>query len=407
MRCSQCGMENDTDARFCKKCGIDLAGKTTQPNSSRQGRRGGFYRFCLAAATIWTSFLLGSFLAMGISMVSHGVTDQAAFGIAFGMGFVLFAGLWFIVIVVLLLLALATRPSPPVKWPGAAKVATASLAILALFWPIVSASRLAMRSAPVSSPSSPPSVAGNAGATAGQWQIKEDSSPMDGSKRIVISRDAENDIEGSLQSKRPSLIVRCQEGKTDAYIAAGMAASVEYDTDRHTVRLRFDDGKPTTQHWDASTDHEALFAPNAIQFARESASSKTLTFQFTPFDASPAVARFNLEGLAPYLQKAASACGWRVAEETKPEGSRHALGEAEADVTALGEGEANVDSWPQADYVRVDGGARIVRPTDGVTPLAISLTTGAHRLEIVKDGYKTEEVPVLIKAIIYLTRPLV
>ena len=54
---------------------------------------------------------------------------------------------------------------------------------------------------------------------------------MDGSKRIVISRDAENDIAGWLQSKRPSLIVRCQEGKTEAYIATGMAASVEYDTD--------------------------------------------------------------------------------------------------------------------------------------------------------------------------------
>jgi len=259
-------------------------------------------------------------------------------------------------------------------------------------------------------------VAGNGTATAGQWQIKEDSSPMDGSKRVVISREAENEIAGWLQSKRPSLIVRCQEGKTEAYIATGMAASVEYDTDRHTVRLRFDNGRPTTQHWDESTDHEGLFAANAIQFARGLVGSKTLTFQFTPFDASPAVARFNLEGLAPYLQKAASACGWRVAEETKPEGlrhalgeaeaaeetkpegSRHALGEAEADVTALGEGEANVDSWPQADYVRVDGGAGIVRPTDGVTPLAISLTPGTHRIGIVKAGYQPQEVQVLIKA---------
>ncbi len=34
MKCGQCGMENDTDARFCKKCGFDLAGKTAQSNSS-------------------------------------------------------------------------------------------------------------------------------------------------------------------------------------------------------------------------------------------------------------------------------------------------------------------------------------------------------------------------------------
>ena len=151
----------------------------------------------------------------------------------------------------------------------------------------------------------------------------------------------------------------------------------------HTVRLRFDDGKPTTQHWDESTDHEALFAPNAIQFAKELAGSKTLTFQFTPFDASPAVARFNLEGLAPYLEKAASACGWQIAEKTKTEAARQ----------APREGEAAVISWPQGAYVGVDGGVRV----DGLTPLSVSLTPGTHRIGIVKAGYQPQEVQVLIK----------
>ena len=382
MKCRQCGTDNEIDARFCKKCGGGLAGKAIQPDSGQKAKSGRFYRFCLATTAIWTFFMLGLLLAMGVGLVNHGVIDPTVFGLGFGLGFALLAALWFIGTVVLLLLALATRPRNSTPWPRATQVATASLAILALFWPVVKAVTFTPPQKPVNASISPTSGASTSAIAGGQWQIKQDSSPMDGSKRIVISRDAENDIAGWLQSKRPSLIVRCQEGKTEAYIATGMAASVEYDTDSHTVRLRFDDGKPTTQHWGESTDHEALFAPNAIQIARELVGSKTLTFQFTPFDASPAVARFNLEGLAPYLQKAASACGWQVAEETKTEARE-----------AAGEGEAAVISWPQGAYVGVDGGVRV----DGLTPLTVSLSPGPHRLGIVKAGYQPQEAQVLIK----------
>jgi type VI secretion system VasI family protein len=140
---------------------------------------------------------------------------------------------------------------------------------------------------------------------------------MDGSKTVVISRDADNEIQGWLESNRPSLIVRCKEHKTEAYIVTGMAANVEYDTDSHSVRLRFDDGNPVTQHWSASTDGKALFAPGAIDLAKKLVGSKSLTFEFTPFNANPAIVHFTLEGLAPYLQKAADACGWRVPTETE------------------------------------------------------------------------------------------
>jgi len=317
MKCTQCGTDNDSDARFCKKCGGNLAGKPTQPGSTQRGKPGGFYRFCLAAAAIWTCFLVGSFLAMGMGMVRSGVTDPTAFGLGFGLGFVFFAGLWFIATVVLLLLAMVTRPSPPVQWPLPSKVAAASLAILALLWPMVKVARLPLPSTPVTSTTSPLNVGGTRVASADVWQVHEDRSPMDGSKRVVISRDAENDIQGWLRPKRPTLVVRCQEGKTAAYVVTGMAASVEYDTERHTVRLRFDEGNPTTQRWSESTDHEALFAPNPTQLAKQMLGSKALTFQFTPFNASPAIARFNLQGLGSHLQKVASACGWQMPEEPK------------------------------------------------------------------------------------------
>jgi hypothetical protein len=387
MKCEQCSADNDTDALFCKKCGSDLKGKAIQPDAGQKTKSGRFYRFCLATVAIWTCFMLGSLLAMGFSLVNHGVIDPAAFGFGFGLGFAVLAALWFIGTVVLLLLAVATRPKISAPWPRSTQVAAVLLAVLALFWPIVKATTSSLQK-PVSASTTHNGGAGTIATAGGQWQIKEDSSPMDGSKRIVISRDAENDIAGWLQSKRPTLIVRCQEGKTEAYIATGMAATVEYDTDRHTVRLRFDDRKPAMQHWDESTDHEALFAPNAVQFAREMVGSKTLTFQFTPFDASPAVARFNLEGLAPYLQKAASACGWHVAGETKTE-AREPAGEGEAPT----EGKAAVISSPQGAYVTVDSGTW----NDDPTPVTISLAPGTHQLRIEKEGYRTQEVEVLVR----------
>jgi hypothetical protein len=216
----------------------------------------------------------------------------------------------------LLLLALATRPSPLTDWPRATKVAAACVSIVAFIWPMVSVSRLPSPSTAVA-PGSPPPAPLSSPPTEGQWRIREDKSPMDGSKTVVISRDAENDIETWLASKRPTLIVRCHERKTEAYVVTGTAASVEYGADTHTVRVRFDAAKPITQHWGASTDDNALFAPNGIEFAKKLVSSKSLVFEFTPFNASPAVAHFRLEGLGPYLQKAASACGWQMPGDTE------------------------------------------------------------------------------------------
>lgn len=65
-----------------------------------------------------------------------------------------------------------------------------------------------------------------------------------------------------------------------------------------------------TQHWSASTDDKALFAPSGRQLAGQLAKATALTFEFTPFDASPAVARFDLKGIADHIGGIGQACGW-------------------------------------------------------------------------------------------------
>ncbi len=107
------------------------------------------------------------------------------------------------------------------------------------------------------------------------------------------------------------MVIRCQENKTEVYVVTGTTASVEYATDSHTVRLRFDDEKPITQHWSESTDSKALFAPNAILLAKQLSDHNKFTFEFTPFQGNPAIAVFELDGISKHIGKVEKACGWQ------------------------------------------------------------------------------------------------
>jgi type VI secretion system protein VasI len=141
---------------------------------------------------------------------------------------------------------------------------------------------------------------------------------MDDSKTITLSLDSGNVIQGPVGPSRPTLVIRCKENKTDVYVVTGMAASVEDDNlsdispNHHTVRLRLDQASPQTAYWYGSNDDKALFAGDGEELAKELAESQTLTFEFTPFDANTAVARFDLTGLSARLPKVADACGWSL-----------------------------------------------------------------------------------------------
>jgi hypothetical protein len=150
-----------------------------------------------------------------------------------------------------------------------------------------------------------------------KWVRAEDVSKMDDSKTIFYRLEAEEEIAGWLKQHRPSLMIRCKEGKTDAFIVTGMASSVEYGlTDEHTVTLRFDDAAAQKQRWADSTDDEALFAPNPVAFARRVATSRRLRFGWTPFNASPVIAEFNTDGFETGARELATSCRWSAGRKS-------------------------------------------------------------------------------------------
>ncbi len=166
----------------------------------------------------------------------------------------------------------------------------------------------AIASPPVTTPPAAPPTP----SPGGKWAEARQASQMDDTQGVTFHLEAENSVEGWLKRGKPSLIVRCREKRTDVYMVTGMAASVESgDLDGHSVRVRFDDAPAQQQRWSESTDKEALFAASAVQMARSLAKSKTFRVEFTPFNASPAVATFDVTGFDQHIGKVAAACGWK------------------------------------------------------------------------------------------------
>jgi hypothetical protein len=155
------------------------------------------------------------------------------------------------------------------------------------------------------------------GVNGDKWQVTEERSAMDDSLTVALTLDAEERITGPVREQQPTLIIRCKEGKTSVYIWTGMAADVEYGNERHTVRVRLNNGTAVTEEWSESTSRDGLFAPDAISFAKQLATASTLAFEFRPFDSGPVTARFDTRGLNTHLGKVASACGWELPSETR------------------------------------------------------------------------------------------
>ena len=107
----------------------------------------------------------------------------------------------------------------------------------------------------------------------------------------------------------PVLVVRCDAGRTEAFVYTQSAARMEPQDGDHSVSVAFDDGSTSTERWPDSAEHDALFARNGADFARKLAAARTLRFGFTPHNAEPAVATFAVDGLSELLASSPKQCG--------------------------------------------------------------------------------------------------
>jgi hypothetical protein len=133
-----------------------------------------------------------------------------------------------------------------------------------------------------------------------------------GNRRNAVAYDVEADdtIGIWMRSVRPALVVRCAGGRTEVFVFTQTAAKIEPQTEDHTVTFSFDGAEAVTELWPDADDHDALFAPDGAAFARRLAGARTLRFGFTPHNAAPATATFQVAGLERALTTAGRECGW-------------------------------------------------------------------------------------------------
>jgi hypothetical protein len=150
---------------------------------------------------------------------------------------------------------------------------------------------------------------------AARWTVSEDKSEMDGTLQVSLHLVAEEPIKTWLDQVTPSMIIRCKERKVDTYIITESAADVAIGhIDEARVRLRFDEQPPSTQWWNESTDDKAIFAPSGLNLALKLTHASTFRVEFTPFNASPEVIRFDVRGLTSNLPKVLDACKVRYSK---------------------------------------------------------------------------------------------
>jgi hypothetical protein len=106
----------------------------------------------------------------------------------------------------------------------------------------------------------------------------------------------------------PSLVVRCNKGRVDAFVFTSSAARIEAEDENHTVKLEFDDQPAAHERWPDSVEHDALFAPDGRSFVDRLSSSQALRFTFAPHNAGPAAVLFDVRGLKEKMA-ATKACG--------------------------------------------------------------------------------------------------
>jgi hypothetical protein len=130
------------------------------------------------------------------------------------------------------------------------------------------------------------------------WKEAEPSVSIDGTRTIVFTRSAVEDVDIGEQKIRPGIGVKCTSSKRfDIAVLTYRVLQNGY------VRIRLDDGKPKAESWTESGDNKLLFSPNPARLAKQFASTHYFYIEWTPFHQGPVMAKFDVSGFTEQFAK--------------------------------------------------------------------------------------------------------
>ena len=151
-----------------------------------------------------------------------------------------------------------------------------------------------------------------------KWEISRDSlGPMSGNV-VVLALDSENLVQEWLDQKRPRLKISCVEDNTIVSLWIGTDAQPELrklGPERHSVTLQLGDLEPQRGIALEYGVDELLLGGKEL--AEQLAKVRTIDISFIPFNAKPAVARFEVSGLRRHIEEVSRPCRWTMMQQTE------------------------------------------------------------------------------------------
>lgn len=150
--------------------------------------------------------------------------------------------------------------------------------------------------------------------TAGKWKQTLEKSQIDDSQNAYLTLVSDDYIQTSEKYLRPSLVLRCSEGKTEGYIIWDMPVFIKNAATPHvndvTVNIRIGDQQTVAEKWKPSGDNQATFIQNVPQLVPKLLNQPNLFVKIWPPNRDPITANFDIRGLANVVTPLRQACKW-------------------------------------------------------------------------------------------------
>jgi hypothetical protein len=144
---------------------------------------------------------------------------------------------------------------------------------------------------------------------ADRWIYTEEVSAMDKVKTVRLSIEAQTVVEGWLTASTPRLQIECSKGKSIVWVHTGQSAQPNGSLyENYPVRIKFDDAPLLSQKWMEATNFQALGTRNTGALLEKMRKAKTFLFEFTPFQKTEQIVRFDVRGLEKHFDKFKTAC---------------------------------------------------------------------------------------------------
>ena len=139
-----------------------------------------------------------------------------------------------------------------------------------------------------------------------KWKVDIDSSKIDDSQTVILTLDSSKKISGTFKKTTPTMVLRCENNKTNVYITT----DVFLGSETIQVKSRLDNKNTQKQNWRISKNHKAMLAKMPISFIKKLMKHEKLSIEFEPYRKSKERMEFDIQGLTESIKPLREACYW-------------------------------------------------------------------------------------------------